>query len=241
MKSISEMDVDTHLGDKEVNTNAFLKDEANNQAIERVKVGSIKFCIRKDLAKEKMVFSQESSQAIFEMGTVELIELKTFLIQCPSCLHNVFKGTVLCQCGEHIRPDLEMMRRIKAAFVILKACFRTSAITARVCKYDPDLWQEHHHKAKDALRGASKGKREFTSIWDRWQDDETYRKSQLAHDWSDAWVRYLDHIVQFDISHKAPHEQRGRHKNLFYLRSVDKNKQSTLRPQRPGYQDAKKA
>ena len=42
--------------------------------------------------------------------------------------------------------------------------------------------------------GASKGRREFTSIWDRWQNDEIHRKSQLAHNWSDAWVRYLDHI-----------------------------------------------
>ena len=90
MQSISKMDVDTHLGDKYVNTNAFPNDEANNQVIERVKIGSNNLCIREDLAKEKMVFRQESSQAIFEMGNVELIELQTSLVQCPSCLHNVF-------------------------------------------------------------------------------------------------------------------------------------------------------
>ena len=56
-----------------------------------------------------MVFSPESSQAIFEMGNVELIELKTSMIQCPSCLHNVFKGTLLCRCGMHIRPDPDTM------------------------------------------------------------------------------------------------------------------------------------
>ena len=125
-----------------------------------------------------MVFSQESSQAIFEMGNAEIIESKTSLIQCPSCLHHVFQRTIICACG----PDLEMMRRINAAFETLKApCFRTSAITARRCKYGPNLWREHHHKAKDASRGATKGRREFTSIWNRWQNDETYRKSQLAH------------------------------------------------------------
>ena len=37
---------------------------------------------------------------------------------------------------------------------------------------------------------------------DRWQNDETHRESQLAADWSDAWVRYLDHIAQIDISMK---------------------------------------
>ena len=134
-----------------------------------------------------MVFIQESSQAIFEIGNVELIELKTSSIQCPSCLHYVFKGTILCACGKHMRPDQEMIRRVKAPFEILKApYFRTSVVTARGYKHGPNLWQEHHHKAKDALRGTKKGEREFTSIWDRWQNDETYRKSQLAINWSDA-------------------------------------------------------
>ena len=140
--------------------------------------------MREDLAKEKMVFSQESSQAFFEMGNVELIELKT--------------------------SSQEMIRRIKAAFEIFKApYFRTSVVTAGVNKHGPNLRQEHHHKAKDALRCTEKGKREFTSIPDRWQNDETYRKSQLAIIWSDAWVRYLDHVAQIYISHEAPHEQRN--------------------------------
>ena len=87
------------------------------------------------------------------MGNVELMELKTSLIQCPSCPHYFFEVTILCQCGKHMRSDLDMIRRIKAAFEFLKApCFRTSAITARDCKYGPNLWQEHHHKAKDALK-----------------------------------------------------------------------------------------
>ena len=139
--SPSRMDVDTHLSDKEVSTNAPVKNKAvkeeftdtNTKAIERIKNGPNKMCIRDDLAKEKMVFSQESSQAIFEMGNVELLELKTSMVQCPPCLHYVSKGTILCRCGKHIRPDLDMMRRIKAAFEVLKTpCFRTSAINARM-------------------------------------------------------------------------------------------------------------
>ena len=123
------MDVDTLLGDKQIGTDAFLQNEAvkeeitetNTAAIERFNIGSNKMCIREDLAKEKMTFSKESSQAVFEMGNVELIELKTSRIQCPSCLHCVFRGTIICACGKHMRPDQEMIRRIKAAFEILKA------------------------------------------------------------------------------------------------------------------------
>ena len=99
--------------DAQVNTHALLKDEnvkeeiaeTNTEAIERVKIGSNKICIRQDLAKGKMVFGLESSQAIIDMCNVELIESKKSRNQCPSCLHDVFKGTILCSCGKHIRGD----------------------------------------------------------------------------------------------------------------------------------------
>ena len=51
------------------------------------------------LANESMVFSQESAQAIQDMVNVELIELRTSKIQCPSCKHAVIKGTIICTCG----------------------------------------------------------------------------------------------------------------------------------------------
>ena len=76
---------DSHLTEKAL-TDAFSNNEANTQEIERVKIGSNKICIREDLANEKMVFSKESSRAIFEMSNVELIELKKTSIQCPSCV-----------------------------------------------------------------------------------------------------------------------------------------------------------
>ena len=60
----SNMDVDTLLGDKEGNRkNEAVKEEiteTNTKAIARIKSGSNKNCIREDLAKEKMMFSQES-------------------------------------------------------------------------------------------------------------------------------------------------------------------------------------
>ena len=147
------------------------------------------------------MFSRESSRAIFEKGNVELIELKKSSIQCPSCLHCVFGGTLLCNCGKLIKPDQDAMNRIQEAFEILKApYYRTSPISTRGSKCSPNLWQQHHHKARDALWSATKGDRGCTSIWDRWQNDETYRQSRLAHSWSDAWVRYLDHILYISLS-----------------------------------------
>ena len=57
------MNVDTHLSDNEVSTDALVKNEAvkeeltdtKTKAIERINVGSNNICIREDLAKEKMV------------------------------------------------------------------------------------------------------------------------------------------------------------------------------------------
>ena len=77
------MDVGLDLSGQEVITDALLKNDANTQEIERVKIGSNKICIREDPAKDNMMFSEETSRAIFEMGNVELIELKKTLIQCP--------------------------------------------------------------------------------------------------------------------------------------------------------------
>ena len=103
------MDGGTGLSGQEVTTDALLKNEANTQEIERVKIGSNKICIREDLAKDKMTFSEESSRAIFEMGNVELIDLKKTSIQCPSRLHDGFYGTTTCIC----EPDKKSIRSLE--------------------------------------------------------------------------------------------------------------------------------
>ena len=159
-----------------------------------------------------MMSSQESCQAIIEMGNVELRELKKSRVQCPSCLHHVFEGTNTCSCGKHIKSNQEMIQRIGKAFEVLKMpFFRASHPNSGGCGHGSQLWQQHHHKANDALRAATRKKdRTFVKTWDLWENDLNYRKSQQATGWNDASVRYLDHIVQIDTSHEAPAEQRGR-------------------------------
>ena len=55
----SQAEAETHLTEKEELT------DTNTIEIGRIKIGSNNICIREDLAKEKMVFGKESSQAIF--------------------------------------------------------------------------------------------------------------------------------------------------------------------------------
>ena len=150
-RTASKVDVGTHLSEQEVVTDALLKNEANAQEIERVKIGSNKICIREDPAKDKMVFSEESSRVIFEMGNVELIELKNLRLD----VHHV--------CITCLRVHFSLWT--KEAFEALEAphC-RTSSIATRGGRCGPKPWQPHHHNARDASRSATKSVRTFTSI-----------------------------------------------------------------------------
>ena len=111
----------------------------------------------------------KNHQTIIEMDNVELIELKKSRVQCPSCLHCVFERTILCSCGKHSRSNQEMIQWIRIAFEVLKTPFFRASHPGSWCyKHGPQLWQQHHHKANDALRGATRKKdRTFVNIWDR--------------------------------------------------------------------------
>ena len=61
---------------------------------------------------------------------------------------------------------------------------------ALICDRNTTTKQETHYVV------VRKAKRQHTSILDRWQRDKNYRESQLVHEWSDGWVRYLDHIAK---------------------------------------------
>ena len=138
-QSISTKD-EIHTVDVDVTTSTFPSEDANNQIIERIEVGSKKICIREDPVKESMEFSQESTQAVQDSGNVELIELRPSEIQCPSCGHAVFKETIICTYGKLFRPNQEMIQRVKAAFHILKPLyFRTSSVTSKGCNHGHQL------------------------------------------------------------------------------------------------------
>ena len=143
-----------------------------------------------------------------------------------------------------------MTRRIKTAFEILTSTLlpcvfpyskRVQTRTQFVAGTPPQAKRRTARYEKEQKNIYVDNKRTFTSIWDRWQNDATYRKSQLDIGWSDAWVRYLDHAAQIDISHNASHEQRVRKHNLIYLRGMDEDRQASPLSARPGYQEAKSA
>ena len=54
-----------------------------------------------------------------------------------------------------------------------------------------------------------------------------------------SFLRHLDHIVQIDISHDAPAEQRGRYSHSVKLRGIEENMQGMPLEKRPGFRAAK--
>ena len=142
MRAVKKVDVGAHLSEQEVITDACSNNEPNTQEIARVKTGSDKICTRGDLATDKMIFSEESSRAIFEMGSVEVTELKKSSIQCPSCLHHVFEGRLICRCLKLTRPNQDVMNWITEVFEILKAPYYCpSVIVTRGNRCGPNPWQ----------------------------------------------------------------------------------------------------
>ena len=71
----SDMETDTVLKKEDITDMVSqveaVKEEAHTEVMERSNIGSNKICILSDLAKKNMMFSQESCQAIIEMGNVE--------------------------------------------------------------------------------------------------------------------------------------------------------------------------
>ena len=150
------------------------------------------------------------------------------------CLKYVCECMTICQCGnlfattqeKYIGPNPRSIR---------KHC-KPRIIVPHQLLQEKNPWQQNHDKARDASRSATK-KSKYISVWDRWQRDEVYRASQLAHNWTDDRVKYLDCIAHFDIRHDAPHWQRARFNSEIHLRSLDSIKQPGPLCKRPGYKE----
>ena len=70
--------------------------------------------------KSDMIFSEESSRVIYEMGNLELIELRqtSAIFQSPPCLKHVPQGLNMCLCGVWLRPNQDTMDRIKPNWLL---------------------------------------------------------------------------------------------------------------------------
>ena len=101
-------------------------------------------------------------------------------------------------------------------------------------KHGAQPWQKHHVLAKEFMRKINKN-RIFTSILDRFQNDEVFHESQLQHNWT------LDYIGTIDITHNASPEQLGRYAGLYHFRCHPKYMEKGPMKSRPDCHETTRA
>ena len=90
-----------------------LKDEEPmgkiQQVVENSRKGSYTKPLREDLRKPEnsMIFSEESSRIIHELGNIEVYEIGQMsnTTHCHSCFKHMSEGLAFCPCGTSFRPD----------------------------------------------------------------------------------------------------------------------------------------
>ena len=179
---VEKPDVEIDLRTDGRSQEAILNDKEHMQVIhdnvEKLKFGSRTKCIYDDLKKDNMIFSEETSRVIHEMGNMEFFELRQISMtsQCYSCLKHLPEGLKSCPCGACVRPDENTINRIQMRFkaLIVPYCLlRMNRSSGKKC--GEKKWQIDHWKAKDAVRGAAKhNKNRNPSMLDRWMTDEQY-------------------------------------------------------------------
>ena len=111
----------------------------------------------------------------------------------------------------------EMLSSIRQKFKQLIADAYMTLQGTRGARHGAQPWQKLHFLAKEFMRKIGK-KGIYSSIHDRFQNDEVFHASQLQHNWTKEWCEYLDYIRTIDISHKASPEQLERYATLYHFR-----------------------
>ena len=111
----------------------------------------------------------------------------------------------------------EMLSCIRQKFKQLIADAYMTFQSSRGDKDDAQPWQKHHFLAKEFMRKINR-KGIYTSIPDRFQNDEVFHASQLQHNWTKEWCEHLDYVRKVDITHDVSPEQLERYAALYNFR-----------------------
>ena len=165
-----------------------------------------------DLRKPEssLIFSEEHSRIIHEMGNIKLDELE--------------------QMSQHYPPPF-MLQAFAWGMTILSTCHVSMAFHhlvrvngSRGKKHGETPWEQDHWKVMDAKRGAKKRDKDTNTI--RWQQDEEYRISKQAHGWTEEYYRYLKYSATMDISYAAPWHQRHRYESTITSTFSEEDRQA---------------
>ena len=149
--------------------------------VEKWRKDSYTKSIREDLRKPEnsLIFSEDSSRIIQEMGNIELYELGQVsrTILCHSCFKHMPEGLAFCSYGMCLRLDEATIRRNHARFQTFDSTLLYARMNqSRGKKCSDTQWQQDRWKAVNANRGAKRHDKATITI--RWQQhDSTERRS----------------------------------------------------------------
>ena len=201
-----------------------------NEKLEKSTMGSGTKDIRNDLSNGTMILSNESSRAIYDIGNMELIELRTnlgdnsvsFLPEARSRgIEHVSMRRLASTQSKYVGPNQDSICRVKNSLLL---CLSTYFKRKEKRGHNPCMATRSSQSHGCKKRSIETLQKHINN--DRWQNDEVFRESQLAHGCTEEWVKYIDYISKIDISHDAPYRQRLRYENTVYMRGVDSNKQA---------------
>ena len=160
--------------------------------------------------------SEESKQMINTLGNVECFELCDISpkIQCLCCLKHWTEEIVYCTSGTCLVPTKFTRKKKRKRFdaltipnIVIK---KGGSHGARHGKSE----QREYHQAKQCL---SKARKKIDSIFQCFQQCETYKNSQMRRGWDEDLCKRSDRVAQEDHSYIATWEERQRYEKGWKL------------------------
>ena len=147
--------------------------------------------IFKDDSPKDNILNEKAAKKIHEAGNCKLHEVQQGTMSTLLFIH---RG--VCPCRGKLKMSEEMLSSIGQTFKQLIADAYMTFQGTRGAKHGVQPWRKHHFLAKEFMRKINK-KGIYTSILDRFQNDEVFHASQLQDNWTKEWCEYLENNRYF--------------------------------------------
>ena len=176
------------------------------------------------------LFSEKSKKKNQDMDNVELFEFcETILeVQCKECLLYWNQGIVYCTCGHLLRENQSSRGILRWTldllstpnYVIKKERPHGNRYGKTKGRGDPYI---AHNLRKRCI------KRGFEGIHDSFQEDSTFRESQISIDRTEEVCIQMDKDAQKDFTYRTSHDEYFRYKKNWW---ISLNKSGNIGPMR---------
>ena len=214
---------------------AVVKQAENSRVRELVK--KIESPLRQDLQADLQQsdaynpFSEKSKAMIREMGNVELFEICETIpkVQRSECLLYWNQDIVYCTCGHLLRENQSSRGILRWTLDLLSIPnYVIKKVRPHGNRHGKTEEQIKHHIAHNLRKRCIK--KGFEGIHDRFQNDSTFRDSQLSINRTEEVCAQMDKDAQKDFTHRMSQDEYFRYKKWWIsLNTSGRNEPMKLR------------